>query len=172
MRSLINGLQKSIRQRERSFSFSPSIMKYFLFFILILISTHLSAFDIQMTHDDRQKTYQIIKTMGDYNEFSLLLRKKELKKLGREVDHVPPLSFLAYICSDPNLKVAMREIRNSYFKWHHFIKGLAPKMDNGINTNEVYRDLPDFAKLLQVSYNDLHDRCRNKDWAGFVELLL
>ncbi|MFZ4772361.1 MAG: hypothetical protein ACOYK9_00010 [Chlamydiia bacterium] len=125
-----------------------------------------------MSESEKKASYQIIKSMGDYNIVSLLIRQRELRRLGKMIDHVPPTYFLAYLFSDPVLKQSMRHIRDNYFKWNAFIDGLAPKMEEMARSGVLYQELPYFADFLRINYDNLYERCRQHDWEEFVKQLM
>ena len=60
---------------------------------------------------------KIINTMGEKNLVQLLMKKKELKKLGKRIDQVHPLRFLEIVFSNSKTTHSMREVRKSSFKW-------------------------------------------------------
>ena len=130
------------------------------------------TFEIKMSETEKRAAYQIIKSMGDYNIVGLLLRQRELRRLGKMIDHVPPTYFLGYVFSDPILKSSMRRIRENYFKWTTFIEGLSPKMDEMARSGLLYQELPQFADFLRINYDNLYERCRQHDWEEFVKQLM
>jgi hypothetical protein len=139
----------------------------------LICGLHLEAtFEIKMSETEKRAAYQIIKSMGDYNIVSLLLRQRELRRLGKMIDHIPPTYFLGYIFSDPILKNSMRRIRDNYFKWTTFIEGLSPKMDEMARSGLLYQQLPHFADYLRINYDNLYERCRQHDWEEFVKQLM
>ncbi len=125
-----------------------------------------------MTDAEKKVAFELIKTMGEYNVISLWLRERHMHRLGRMVEHVPPIYFLAYVFSDPILKNSMRRIRDNYFKWSHFIGGLSPKMDEMARSGALYVELPHFADFLRINYDNLYERCRQHDWEEFVKQLM
>jgi hypothetical protein len=149
------------------------VFKKIVFLVFLgLFSTSLLGFEIKMSESEKKAAHQIIKSMGDYNYFSLLIRQRELRRLGSMIDHVPPVYFLAYVFSDPLLKASMRKIRDDYFKWYAFIEGLSPKMDEMARSGALYLELPYFADFLRINYDNLYERCRQHDWEEFVKQLM
>ncbi|MCH9612118.1 MAG: hypothetical protein S4CHLAM102_06010 [Chlamydiia bacterium] len=129
-------------------------------------------FELTVSEEEREKIYTIISTMGEYNVFSLLTKSGELRRLGREVNHVPPLVFLGVAFDDPYLAECMGYIRNNPFKWAGFIDGLSSNITRDRDNGKLYQDLPGFADYLHSDYDQLYRHAQKGDWSKFVNCLI
>lgn len=140
---------------------------------LIDSSSNIELF-YQLSLDDREKKliHELIKTIAEKNIWGLLFKKKEMEKLGKRVNQVHPMRFMAHILSDPKLKKWLRDIRHSSFKWDHFIDGFSDRMKEEGAKNNLLPYVPGMAHLLHADPNQLFDFIRDKDYEGLVKSLL
>ena len=129
-------------------------------------------FFIQATEKQKKIIGEIISEMGNKGLVSLLKKKSEMDRLGKQIEDVPPMDFMAVIFTQNNLKNHMHSIRKNYFKWSSLIDGFA----NNMNKERKYPDFKEkvisFAEFVGVDSNILLDRAHLKDWEGFVNILI
>jgi hypothetical protein len=121
---------------------------------------------------EKKTISKIITTMAENNIFRLGLKKKELEKKGREINHVHPMWFIAFIVSDSNLKRCMHQIRKSGFKWDGFIDGFSRRMNEESARNNLVPHIQGFASLLNRTPEEVRFYIDNHDWEGLVRNLI
>jgi hypothetical protein len=122
---------------------------------------------------DRQKITRLITVMGENGKLVLLLKyQRELRQIGREIDHVHPLKFLSTVFSNPSLKGYMREIYKDYFKWTNFMDGLGDGLTAQNKQGKVSPFIADFAKEVGVKPESLQGYVQSQDWENMVVYLM
>jgi hypothetical protein len=128
-----------------------------------------------LTLSDQEKNVigHIITEMGTKSLFSLLKKRTEMLKLGDQIRNVPPLDFLGYIFSNPELKKHMYSIKKSHFKWKNIVDEIGNNMNIEMRNHEQFRTKVEaFSRLLHVDSNTLIMKAHEKDWAGFISVLM
>ncbi len=119
---------------------------------------------------EQQKIYTLIHTMGG-SWWTLITKKGELERIGREIDHVHPLKFLDYIFRHPVLPKDMESIGKSSLTWKPFMDGLSSKLQR-----ESATTLPacktGFARSLNVKLADIDPYLSSSNWEGLVKFLI
>jgi hypothetical protein len=130
--------------------------------------SQLSCSDI-----DRQKITHLVTTIAENGKLVLLFKyQRELRQIGREIEHVHPLRFLGTILSDPTLKSSLKEISRDYFKWSNFIDGLANGLTLQAKQNRVNIYLNDFAKEIGVKPEVLQGFVNSQEWEKMALFLI
>jgi hypothetical protein len=115
---------------------------------------------------------KIITTMAKKNLIQLAFEKKSLEKNGRRINHVHPLRFIGYAFSDPELKLCMREIKKSNFKWDNFVEGYARRMKEESNANNMIQHLRGFTRLVNGDEDTITQLVQRRDYDGLARYLL
>jgi hypothetical protein len=122
---------------------------------------------------DKQKITRLISTIAENGKLVLLLKyQRELRQIGREIDHVHPLKFLSTIMSNPTLKADMREIYHDYFKWTNVMDGLGNGLTTQAKQGKVAIYLNEFAKEVGVKPEALQGYVQSQDWENMVVFLM
>lgn len=129
-------------------------------------------YSLRLTSDDRYNITKLIKSMGDLNLWELLKKSKQMKKLGKKINPIHPMRFLAFIYSNPSLKKRMPKIRNSYFKWSKFMEGLSERLSLEAKNNNLYQYIPGFCQVIGCRCSDIEEFVLDHDWRGFVDFLM
>lgn len=143
-----------------------------LFFLFFFFSTLLfgEEFSLQLSPIEQKNTTWLMKTLGKQNWFQLLLRREEIKRKEKQLAHLDPLSFLAYTISNPELKECLVQVTQNRVIWHHFMKKLAPQLDQWADLD--YPHLTSFCKVLNVKQELVYPLAFNREWEKFVLILL
>lgn len=121
-------------------------------------------------HDwEKQVIADLIMAIAEKNVFQLLLDKKDMDRKGKKINHVHPLRFIGYICSDPKLKKCIRSFRKNPFKWDHFMTGFAGRMREEAEKKNMLHFIADFAVYLNADPEDLFPFILQADYEGFVQ---
>ncbi len=154
-------------------------MRYLLCFFLCLFGFTTSAADegslsqfVHMTYHDKEHVAELISTLASNHVGKLLFKRKHMNRLGDSVRHVPPIEFLGYIFSRPDLRNNMNEIRQSYFKWSNFIDGLAENIERELYSGRLMSELEEFALLVDRDVRELENAAQERNWNRFVQILL
>lgn len=129
-------------------------------------------YQLPINEKERKLIFELMKTIGEKNVWGLLFKKKEVEKLGKRVNHVHPMRFIGHILSDPKMKKWLKNVRNSSFKWDHFIDGFSDRMKEEHAKNNLLHHIPGFAHLLNVDPNEVTSYIENRDYEGLVKSLL
>ncbi len=139
----------------------------------IISDADITDFNQLPLHDwEKQTIAHIVTTMAEKNVFQLLLEKKDMEKRGKRINHVHPLRFIGYVCSDLKLKRSLRLVRKNTFKWDGFIDGFAGRMREESGRNNLIRFLPGFAELVGVEPSDIMPYIQRLDCDGLVRFLI
>ena len=79
------------------------------------------------TEEDKQDISYIINTLATKSGFSLLFEKNKLERAGKSTIHANTLQMLTYIFSDPELKIAVKQISGT--AWQRFSKETAESLE-------------------------------------------
>jgi len=126
---------------------------------------------LQVTEDQKEAIYVIIKTMGTKGLFGLLKQKSKLQRLGETINNVPPLQFLAVIFSNPELKSYMPKIADSSFKWGNLIGGVKKTLNKEWSEGIAQEQIPAFATFLGLDPEPMRERLDRGDVDSFVKSL-
>lgn len=127
---------------------------------------------LPMSAQQQQDTYDIIETMAKKNVFELLFKKKTLEKKGKRVNSVHPLRFIGFIVGDGHLKHCLKKIKESSFKWDHFIEGFSNRMNEELHRDAINGYLPGFCEYLHVAEGEVRSYITNRDWEGLTVFLM
>jgi len=133
----------------------------------------LSYEQLACSEIDKQKITRLITTMAENGKLALLLKyQRELRQIGREIDHVHPLKFLSTVFSNPTLKVYMKEIYHDYFKWTNFMDGLGNGLTSQAKQGKVGPYINEFAKEVGAQPDALQGYVQSMDWENMVVFLM
>lgn len=121
---------------------------------------------------EKQTIAHILTSMSEKNVFQLLLDKKDMERKGQKINHVHPLRFIGYACSDMRLKRSLRLIKKNGFKWDNLIDGFSRRLREEATRNNVNRFIPGFAELLNVEPSDVTPFIQKFDCDGLVRFLI
>lgn len=124
-----------------------------------------------MTDYEKKKIRYVIETMGYSSLFAIAKASSELESAGKEVDHVHPLRFLAFIFSDEKLKAAIHNIKDSSWTWNKFSKGLREGLEEEFNQHNLLTHLDHFSTHLKINTKKIHALAEQKKWKEFIDLL-
>lgn len=133
----------------------------------------ISYNDLPLSIDDAQKITRLITVMGENGKVALLFKyQKELRQIGREIEHVHPLKFVSVILSNPYLKSCMKEVHKDYFKWTNFMDGLGNGLTSQNKQGRVSIYLNDFANAFGVSLEKLQQFVDKQEWENMLIFLI
>ena len=135
-----------------------------------LNDTH-SFYQLSLSQSAKEKIHKLIHNMGTLSWPKLLWKKKDMEKLGDQVDHVHPLRFLGVIMSDDHLKECMREIASSPLKMSRFMAGLSEKLEKNAKAHNLLIHVAGFAETVNKDPYRIEDLIIKKKWRALVDYL-
>lgn len=129
-------------------------------------------FALRISQDEGKVIEEIVTTLGKNSLVSLGFKKGHLKNLGKQLRGIGCLQFLGYIFTKDELKLHMKAIQNSSFKWSGFMDGLKPGFEKEAKSNKLFEELPGFAATVHADYNKLLTKAKEGDWDEFVKTLI
>ncbi|NGX50647.1 MAG: hypothetical protein K1060chlam2_00495 [Chlamydiae bacterium] len=125
-------------------------------------------YSLRLNETDQKNIEKLIKNLADWNVVKLLMKKREMEKLGDKIRPVHPLRFLGYIHSRHDLKSRLSKIRGNHFKWKNFLGGLRERMVEESRKNNVHRYIPGFSHLTGVSHPRVLSTIRQSNWEALI----
>jgi len=117
----------------------------------VITTSKCEKFSPKISSKDGERIEEIISTMANTSTLGLAFKSKHLRRLGDEVDKkVPPLEFLAYIFSHPQLAEYMARIQTSGFKYNGFVEGLQGNLMKLHKQGCLEEQGKEFAKYLNL----------------------
>ena len=114
------------------------MLNKFLFgMIFAFCSVQSEEFAIKVTEDEGKAISEIVTTLGKSSLVALGFKKSHLKSLGQGLKGIGSLHFLGYILNSEELKMHMKAIRKSSFKWDGFMDGLKPGFESALKSNKL-----------------------------------
>ena len=110
--------------------------------------------------------------MAHNNPIKLGFKKKDLEKKGRKINHVHPIRFLGTVFSDPYLKGCMKDIRESYFKWHGFVDGYSVRMEEEHDKGNLLPYVNSFCQIVNGNPDQVRAFIMKRDWEGLMRYLV
>jgi hypothetical protein len=136
------------------------------------ISDVPEVYELTLSEREKQIIHHIISEMGSKSLFALLRKRSEMLKCGDQIRNVPPMDFLGYIFSQPDLKKHMHSIKKSHFKWQNILDEVGANMSKESKHQTFQDKVESFSRFLQVDSNVLKQKAERKDWSGFVNSLM
>lgn len=118
-------------------------------------STEKFKFDV--SPKDQKIIFSILDIMAKNNVLSLGLKKGKLEDMGKSIEHVPPLQYLAAVFTNHQATRNMRAISKSSFKWNGFTKGFSKSMMKAHAASHLEPQLVSFSHYLHVDPNEVVD---------------
>ena len=124
--------------------------------------------------DDAKKVLidEIVTMVATSGLASLAWNRAALEEKGAKVRDVPPLQFLAYIFSTPELKAHMPAIADTYLKWSNFIYEIGISLGEERKSGIALPQIKSFAELLGADAAVLQRHLEADDIDGFIKSLL
>lgn len=133
----------------------------------------VSAFEELPLSDQEQGTIEkIMHSLANYNVPKLLWKQKELEKMGRSINQVHPLRFIAHIIESPILRSDLQEVHRSFFKWRGFLDGFRRRMTEEFYKGNLKAYVPGFCEDLHVKPEIIEHFIDHRDWEGLVKAIL
>ncbi|MGE3953951.1 MAG: hypothetical protein AB7F31_01975 [Parachlamydiales bacterium] len=131
-------------------------------------------FYAELTTQDKQDIRYIVLTLAANNPLTILPYVTALNKAGDRIGPVHPLPFLAYILTQEDLKVGIRNLRKQNGKlWKEFLEGLVASLEEESNRNNLTPEmLQRFSDQVGVDYKLIEPYARQHRWADMVNVLI
>jgi hypothetical protein len=127
---------------------------------------------LPISENDKKLIRKLVNTLSDKNVFQLLLEKKELEKIGRQIRPVHPLRFLGYICSDAALRSGLASIHSNHFKWTSFVDGFKDKMREEARKGQIAPYIFGFSHEVSVDPNVVAGFLSKGDYEGLIKYFI
>jgi hypothetical protein len=145
--------------------------KFFLLFFF-LDRAFCQGLPLHITYRQSVCIDTIIYSLGEKSTGALMFNALELRSIGKEIEPIPPLEFLYYICKKPSILTCLKHTRGRYFQWNAFISGFGEKCNQDSVYKKIREDIDLFAEGLDLDVDELFPYIESKDWKGFVNYLL
>lgn len=127
---------------------------------------------LPLLEKEEENIEKILHALGTYGVPELIWRQKELKRLGKSINHVHPLRFIGYIISQPILRSDLQETHRNFFKWRAFLDGFRRRMTEEFYKGNLNQYLPGFCKSLEIKQEVAEHFIDRRDWEGLVKAIL
>ena len=135
--------------------------------------SEISYNDLPLSDEDAQKITRLITVMGENGKVTLLFKyQKELRQIGREIEHVHPLKLMSVIMANPYLKACMKQVFSDYFKWTNFMDGIGNGLTSQHKQGKVSIYLNDFAKVFGIAPEILQKYADKQEWENMILFLI
>jgi hypothetical protein len=137
-----------------------------------------------ITEEEKEMIKNIIDTTANKNPFTLLSERKELLRLGKEVQDVHPFKFLERVFSDSRLKKDMVKIwewnllglgykkKNGFLNGEDTVTGFAQKMAKENAKDNLRPYIVGFAKAVKADANKIRGYVDQQQWEELVVYLI
>lgn len=127
-----------------------------------------------LTASEEEDIMYILKTLAKKNMIQLLKYKSKLESAGSRIDSIHPLSFLAHIFQNEELKAYFHSLKKrGGWVWDEFASGFKSSLNEEAhldNLNDAMID--DFAQELKLNPDILYDTIKKRQWDAFIKLLI
>ena len=139
---------------------------------MMQINDDSRVYELSLSHREKEIIHHIISEMGSKSLFTLLRKRSEMLKCGDQIRNVPPMDFLGYIFSQPDLRKQMHSIKKSHFKWKNIVDEIGTNMSKESKHESFHDKIESFSRFLQIDPQVLLQKAEKKDWSGFVSALM
>lgn len=132
--------------------------------------------ELARSRKDEQLITELISGIGNKTKTSLLFDTRHMTEVGDQVRHVHPYKFFGYIFSKHDLKDAMCNILDDYWKKSTFISRMTPSLNNEHLTGSLKTYIKDFCNEISVNGIQVHPYqiepyINTRDWEGLLFFL-
>lgn len=127
---------------------------------------------LPLSEKEEENIEKILHALGTCGVPELIWKQKELKRLGKSINHVHPLRFIEYIVSQPILRSDLQETHRNFFKWRAFLDGFRRRMTEEFYKGNLKQYLPGFCKALEIKQEVAEHFIDRRDWEGLVKAIL
>jgi hypothetical protein len=125
------------------------------------------------TTKELKKTNYIMTCMATYYLPSLLMKRKELEKIGKELEEsVHPLRYLTTILTDPKMKGEMLAFRGRGALWPKFIAKFGNRFNSSSEQKYLLNAIDNFAKDHGLDSGSLTRLVKNQQLQIFFDTVL
>lgn len=128
-----------------------------------------------VTPAEKKKIRKIVMTLGFDTILTVNSSKSELKKIGKEIDHIHPLKFLHTVFTDEELKAGIHAIRGRLISWiwDEFLGGLVGSLkEENAKNNMKPEFVQDFAKSIPINIDLIMPSIREGKFENLVNTLI
>lgn len=128
-----------------------------------------------LSESDKENITYLLTTLADANQnpLKLLFKRDSLTKLGDQIEHIHPMTFLGFVFSNDELVVAMRKIRGSSFLWDDFgyriLDSLNREMAQG---NLTIDQIFNLALSTKIDPSLIADPVFTSNWSRLIDNLI
>lgn len=140
----------------------------------LIMTNFLGAeeFTVEITERQGKCIETIFYSLAEKSAAGLMFNALQLRSMGKEIDPIPPLQFLGYIVSKPEIIAHMKKTEGKYFQWNAFISGFGDKCNKKTVYNQIRDDLAAFAEMTGFTVVELIPFVDTKDWQGLVKYII
>jgi hypothetical protein len=124
-----------------------------------------------MSPREKDLTYNLIHRLGNKSTAHLLYHQGALRSIGNKIDHIPPLQFLSFIVTHPELKPALRLLLDRMITRSNFIDGASEKLIAQKKSGRLLREIEGFCNYINKEYSRVEIYCKQEQWAQFIDYI-
>lgn len=129
-------------------------------------------YNVPITAQDQSDMSYIVKTLTNLSLLKIKKAESSLKRAGDRIKQVHPFNFLAYIFTNEELKVCIRNLEGRAWVWSEFVGGFVKSLNEESAAGEVLPYAQDFANRLGIDVNQILPPLQNGQWERFISTLI
>lgn len=135
--------------------------------VLALLPIYLRA-----ESQDNTQIKKLIHTVADNGVATLMLKRAEIKKMGREVSHIPLLTILDFAITDPETGPKIKKIYKNPLKRALLKTGGRPQLMRLSKRKGAKENLLQFCTKHGLNPHNTENALENGDWDLLLKPLL
>lgn len=115
----------------------------------------------------------ILRTLSNSSLVKITSHKSSLKKAGDRIEHIHPYRFLAFVFSNDELIVCMRNLQGRSWVWREFVDGVVGSLRDEASVGNLKPEyVNDFATHIKIDSNQIIPTIVSQRWEDLINLLI
>lgn len=114
----------------------------------------------------------IANSLANFSLLKLNSAEDSLKRAGDRIEHLHPFQFLAYLFTNEETKVSVRNLEGRAFVWKQFLGGFVRSFNEENAAGFVLPYAQDFANRLGIDVNLILPTLQSGKWEQFIVTLI
>ena len=107
-------------------------------------------------------------SLADDALLTLAIKRAELDRRGKKIEHVHPLVFLGYIASTPHLQEKFHKVAERRLTWKPWVDGFANNMSLYASKGEILPCFPGFCRHTGADPMAITALLKRQDYEGLM----
>ena len=121
-----------------------------------------------LTGVEQEAISYILNCLADDSIFTLGVKTVELKRRGKQIEHVHPLVFLGFIASSPHLQEKFHKVAERRFTWKPWVDGFVGNMRLYTEKGEMLDYFPGFCYHTGADPMAVRAFLKQQDYEGLM----